>query len=157
MEYNAGKCKIVHAGSANPKFDYHMNGYAPAGTVLESSRKEKDLGVVVHDSLKPSEQCSAAAKKANAVLGQMALAFTYRHKSTWLHLYRLRVRPLLETSVQAWAPYAEGDIDVLEKVQERAVRMTSGLQGRTYLEKLRDAKMLTLAERRTRGDMMYAW
>ena len=35
--------------------------------------------------------------------------------------------------------------------------MTTGLQGKTYLEKLRDAKMLTLEERRVRGDMIKAW
>ena len=126
-------------------------------SVLAATCVEKDLGVHIHDSLKPSYQCAEAAKKANAVLGQMARAFTYRHKDTWLKIYRIYVRPLLELSVQAWAPWTEADASVLERVQQRAVRMTSGLHGKTYAEKLREVKMLSLSERRVRGDMMETW
>ena len=157
MEFNASKCKIVHVGRQNQDFHYFMNGYPPGGAVLEASLMEKDLGVLIHSSLKPSEQCSAAAKKGNMVLGQMARAFSYRHKDTWLKLYRIWVRPHLECCVQAWSPWTEDDISVLESVQERAIRMTTGLRGSTYLEKLRDVKMLTLAERRARGDMIVTW
>ena len=35
--------------------------------------------------------------------------------------------------------------------------MTSGLRGKTYKEKLREVKMLSLAERRVRGDMLETW
>ena len=35
--------------------------------------------------------------------------------------------------------------------------MTSGLRGKTYEEKLREVKMLSLAERRVRGDMLETW
>ena len=51
----------------------------------------------------------------------------------------------------------EADAAVLERVQQRAVRMTSGLRCKTYEEKLREAKMLSLAERRVRGDMLETW
>ena len=101
MEFNSTKCKILHTGRNNPRYSYTMNGYAPAGTVLDPSDMEKDLGVLIHNSLKPSEQCAAAVKKANMVLGQMVRSFTYRHKDTWLNLYRMRVRPHLENCVQA--------------------------------------------------------
>ena len=53
--------------------------YVPAGTVLDPSDMEKDLGVLIHNSLKPSEQRAIAVKKAYMVLGQMARSFTYRH------------------------------------------------------------------------------
>ena len=69
----------------------------------------------------------------------------------------MRVRPHLETCVQAWTPWTDSDINLLESVQVRAVRMTSGLCGTTYIEKLRDAKMMTLVERRERGDMIETW
>ena len=31
-----------------------MGGNAPAGTILESTSEEKDIGVLISDSLKPS-------------------------------------------------------------------------------------------------------
>ena len=46
-----------------------MGGNASAGTILESTSEEKDKGVILSDSLKPSSQCAAAAGKENQVLG----------------------------------------------------------------------------------------
>ena len=83
MDFNSKKCKILHVGRKNPSFHYTMGGYAPAGTVLAKVEFEKDLGVIIHKSLKPSSQCAKAAAKANAVLGQMTRAFLYRDKREW--------------------------------------------------------------------------
>ena len=44
-----------------------MGGYAPGGIVVEEVHEEKDLGVMVSDTLKPAVQCAKAAKKANSV------------------------------------------------------------------------------------------
>jgi hypothetical protein len=56
----------MHLGNRNPNFVYHMNGQE-----LEVSAEERDLGVIVADNLKPSAQCSRAAKTAQSVLGQL--------------------------------------------------------------------------------------
>ena len=42
------------------------------------------------------------------------------------------VRPHLEFSTPAWAPWAEGDKNILEKVQRKAVGMVSGLCSKVY-------------------------
>ena len=157
MEFNSDKCKVMHIGKKNPHFSYTMGGFAPAGTILAKTECEKDLGILVHSSLKPSAQCAAAAKKANSVLGQMACSFSYRDKESWLKLYRLYVRPHLECCGQAWSPWTESDIEILENVQKRAIRMTCNLKGSSYEERLREVNMFTLVERRQRGDMIEVW
>ena len=86
--------------------------------------------------MKPSKQCLAAAKKSIQTLGRMARAFSYRDKKVWLKLYTIYVRPLLEYAVLAWNPWMAKDIKVLEDIKKRAVRMTSGLKGKCYEEKL---------------------
>jgi len=41
-----------------------------AGTfVIERTKEERDLGVIITDNLKPSSQCVKAAAKARSVLG----------------------------------------------------------------------------------------
>jgi hypothetical protein len=157
MDYNTKKCKIMHIGRSNPCFTYTMGGYAPGGVVLEAVDEEKDIGVKVHKSLKPSSQCLQAAAKANRVLGQIAKSFKYREKSVWIHLYTTYVRHHLEFAGQAWSPWLKHDIDILEKVQIRAVNMVIGLTGKSYEEKLCEVGLLSLYDRRVRGDAIQVW
>ena len=48
----------------------------------------------------------------------------------------------------------EGDIKTLERVQERMIRSLLDAKGATYEEKLEDAGLTTLRERRKRGDVI---
>ena len=147
MAFNVKKCKVLHVGRTNPKFRYTLNGEE-----LEAVKEEKDLGVYVEDSLKPSRQCAAAAKAANFALGQLQRSFHYRKKAYLVPLYKTFVRPRLEHAVAAWNPWLESDIKSLEKIQERLIKMLSDVRGDTYSDKLRDAGLTTLKERRERGD-----
>ena len=157
MEFNASKCKVVHFGKKNPGYTYTMGGFAPAGVVLEAVEEEKDVGVMVTNNLKPSIQCAKAAKKANQVLGQMARALHYRDKHVWIKLYKTYVRCHLEYCIQAWSPWTVADRDVLEAVQRRAVRMVSGLEGKSYEDRLQECGLTSLEDRRQRGDMIEVW
>ena len=147
MSFNASKCKIVHVGNKNPRIKYKLNGVE-----IPESENEKDLGVIVSSTLKPSKQCAAAAKAANFALGQIQRAFHYRKKSNLVPLFKTFVRPKLEFAVAAWSPWTEADANVMEKVQRRLVRMLSDVRGNTYEEKLRNAGLTTLKDRRKRGD-----
>ena len=80
-------------------------------------------------------------------------AFHYRDKRTFIQLYKQYVRPHLEFAVPAWSPWLVGDKELLEKVQERAVRMVSGLKGNTYQERLKELNMPTLEARRLQFDL----
>ena len=149
MLFNSEKCHILHLGNRNARFEYTMEG-----RVLEAVESEKDVGVIVHESLKPSLQCARAAGRANAILGQLSRAVGYRDKDTFLKLYRVYVRPHLEYAVTNWSPWSVGDKEVLERVQKRALRMVSNLRGRQYEERLVEAGMTSLEDRRERGDML---
>ena len=63
----------------------------------------------------------------------------------------------MEFSTPAWSPWTAGDKVTLEKVQQKAVKMVSGLQGKTYEERLKELKMETLEERRHQADMKTVW
>ena len=149
MLFNSEKCHIMHLGANNNNFEYTMGG-----RVLEAVEFEKDVGVIVHRSLKPTMQCAQAANRANAILGQLSRAVSYRDKVTFMKLYKVYVRPHLEYAVVSWSPWSVGDKELLEKVQRRAVGMVSNLRGRTYEARLAELDMTTLADRRERGDMI---
>ena len=118
MSFNAGKCKVLHFGSKNGRYDYTM-----AGSILSNVTSEKDLGVVISSDLKPSGQCAAAAARANRVLGLIKRNFSNFSKDIVLNLYKQLVRPHLDYAVQAWNPFYEKDKFLLEQVQRRATRL----------------------------------
>ena len=131
MCFNLDKCKILHVGRSNQQYNYSMNGVPLAVT-----EKERDIGVIISNTLKPSLQCTEAARRANGVLTQVSKAFLYRDRKTFLQLYKQFVRCHLEFAIPAWSPWSAGDIEVLERVQKRAVSMIKGLQSRAYEDKL---------------------
>ena len=89
LPFNAAKCKVMHFGYSNPKREYEMNN-----VILETSDHEKDLGVIIDDSLKFHVHSAAAIKKAR--LGLMKKAYTSRDHITISTLYKAMVRPHLE-------------------------------------------------------------
>ena len=149
MRFNTGKCKVLHVGKKNKEFDYTMKG-----TKLGKVSEEKDIGVVVHSSLKPSRQCAAAFRAASAVLYQVSSTFHYRDRHTFLQLYKTYVRPHLEFASSSWCPWTTQDIELIEKVQIKAVEMISGLQGQNYAEKLKELGIQSLEARRLRYDLI---
>ena len=152
MEFNVAKCKVMHVGRGNPEHNYSMNGQQLGVTV-----EERDLGVIMSKNLKPAAQCAKAAKTAQVVLGQISRSFQYRDKLTFVQLYKQYVGPYLEFSSQTWSPWLKADIDTLEKVQQRAVRMGSGLRATGYEDRLKELGMVTLEERRHQADMLHMY
>ena len=65
MKFNADKCKVIHFGGGS------TSNYVMDTKTLENINEEKDLGVLIHKTLKPENQCQASAGKANRVLGML--------------------------------------------------------------------------------------
>ena len=149
MLFNVDKCKVMHIGHNNPEYIYTMND-SPLHCVPE----EKDIGVYLNSNLKPSLQCKKAVNKAMRALFCLTKAFHYRDKVTFVNLYKTYVRPHLEFSVPAWCPWTRADIELIERVQRKMVRMVSGLLGTSYEEKLFELNLISLQQRRERQDMI---
>ena len=152
MEFNIGKCKIMHIGRKNPKNVYDMGG-----TELETTNAERDLGVTIDDQLDLGKHIRSIVAKANRMLGLIKISFACLDKPMFLNLYLVLVRPHLEYCVQVWSPYKQKYIKLLERVQRRATKLIPELKYLEYPERLRRLGLTTLEERRVRGDMIQTY
>ena len=149
MKFNEAKCKVLHFGRNNPRHAYQMNGVP-----LQPVDVEKDIGVNVTSNLKPTDHCAKAAATARSVLYRLLKTFHYRDKNFFVSLYKTYVRPHMEFASPVWNPWLRRDIDVLERVQEKFVRNISGLQAKTYEDRLIEIELLSLSDRRIYLDLI---
>ena len=58
LRFNAAKCKVMHCGHSNPGTDYCMHQPdANQPTFLDKTSVEKDIGVYVTNTFKPTIHC----------------------------------------------------------------------------------------------------
>ena len=143
------KCKVMHFGRDNPNTEYVLGSKA-----LKIVKEERDLGVIVSHDLKVANQCAVAVKAANRTLGLIKRTFTSRSKDVIVRLYKSLVRPHLEYCMSVWRPHYRKDIDLLEGVQRRALKLISGFNVLSYEERLSAVHLTSLETRRIRGDLI---
>ena len=91
------------------------------------------------------------------MIGLIKISFENIDEDMFKNLYNTLIRPLIEYCVQAWSPYQQKDIILLENVQRRATKLVSKLRNKEYEDRLKDLKLTKLEDRRIRGDMILTY
>ncbi|GAB0204051.1 hypothetical protein GRJ2_002870700 [Grus japonensis] len=165
MKFNKAKCKILHPACIQllgPQYKKDIDllewhNYRLDGEWIESSPEEKDLEVLVDEKVNMSWQCALAAQKANHVLGCIKRGVTSRSREVILPLYSAVMRPHLEYCIQLWGPQYRRDMELLERVQRRAVKVIRGLEHLSYEERLRELGLFNLEKRWLQGGLIAAF
>jgi hypothetical protein len=149
LAFNVNKSAVLHLGRTNQNLDYHIQD-----DPIPSTTQAKSLGVIFTEDLKVAAQCKAATTRANQILGRIKRNFRWLTPRVLRILYTTYVRPHLDYCVQAWSPYFAKDVALLESVQRRASRLLPHLKPLPYVDRLKCLGLTTLANRRTRGDLL---
>ena len=85
-----------------------------------------------------------ASKKANVMLGMINIIIKYKIKEVVLQLYKLLFRQYLDYCIQAWRPFKQKGIDLLDNVQRMATNMILDLRHMDYYNRLRVLNTTTI-------------
>ena len=115
------------------------------------------LGIRVDGKLDISQRCALTAPKASRILGCIQSSTASRAREVIPPLYSALVRPPLEHCVQVRSPQHRRDVELLERVQRRATKMTPGREHLSCKDRLRELGLCSLERRRLRGDLIAAF
>ena len=149
MEIHPKKSKIMHIGKDNPQLPYMMNG-----SRIETVKVEKDIGFWITDDLSTSTHVSKARCKALAEIARIRRNFTYIDKRAYCVLYNQRIRPHLDYGMTACPPGSSADSKLLEAVQSKATALVYGWKKMNLEERRKKLRLMTLEQRRDRGDLI---
>ena len=151
LEFNAKKCHVMEIGKSKrrPRWDYKMEE-----VVIKKSNEEKDLGVIIQDTLSPERHISNIFNNTYRMLTNIRVAFNYMDKNMMKKIITSIIRRQLEYAAVVWSPNMKKDIRKIERIQRIATKMVPELKDLTYEERLTDMGLLTLQDRRERGDLI---
>jgi len=76
--------------------------------------------------------------------------FKYVSAEEFKLLYKAYIRPHLEYCVQVWSPYLKKDIECLERVQRRAIKIGRNFEKEAIRRETESLELTTLKKRRLR-------
>ena len=149
MEINPGKSKIMHVGKHNPGLPYYIHG-----AQIKEVTTEKDIGYWISDDLSTATHVQKARGKALGEISRVKRNFSYIDKRAFCVLYNQRIRPHLDYGMTVCPPETSAEAKQLERVQAKATALVHGMKGLNAEERRKKLGLMSLQERRERGDLI---
>ena len=106
----------MRTGSSDVDLDnYHLKEGQKG---MESTDREKDVGVIIDNKHSFEKHISEKVNKANSVMGVIRRTFEFLDLKTFKLLCTSLVRPHLEYANQVWNPYIKKHRDMLKMFRD---------------------------------------
>lgn len=96
--------------------------------MIETTNKDKYLGIVMDNRLTFEDHINEKINKANQVLGISRRFSVHLYAENSKYLYKTTVRTLLEYENRVWSPYRKKDITSIDNVRRRVIKLLPGLK-----------------------------
>ena len=100
--------------------------------------------MLMDEKLNMSQQCALATQKDNGFLGSVRRGVASRDREVIVPLYSALVRSHLEYCVQLCGPQYRKAVELLERLERRAMKVIKGLEHLPYEDRLRELDLFSL-------------
>jgi hypothetical protein len=148
MRFNTNKCYVLSINNKSSRY-YQLEKHT-----LQEVQDNPYLGVQISSDLKWSIHINNVCKKANATLGILRRNLRNVPETCRKTTYVTLVRSIMEYRATIWNPYLKGDIDKLERIQNRSIMFAKhdykSRETGAITRMREDLELDTLEERRLR-------
>ena len=127
------------------------------GIEIEQVSEVKDLGVLMHSSLKFNGHIDSIVAKAHSRAYLIRKCFLSRDPDILLRAFNVYVRPILEYASSVWSPKYINQIDKIESVQRRFTKQLRGYKHLDYRSRLTALRQESLEKRRLIQDLVLTY
>jgi len=152
MRLKKAKGKVLCMGQGSPKPRSRLDR-----EWIESSRAEKDLGVLVDKKRNMTQRCALTAQKANRLLGCIPSSVGSRAREGILPLCSALMRPPREVLRPALEPSVQDRHGPVGVGPEETTKTIRGLEQLCCEDRLRELRLFSLKKRRLQGDLRAAF
>ena len=124
---------------------------------LSYENSAKDLGIYISKDLKWETHINKIVQQASFISYRIIKSFRSKNIRVLLKLYKTYVRPKLEHNTPVWSPYLSKNINAIENVQRRFVKIICrkcNIHCLSYAERLSKLNLPSLQSRRIRFDLI---
>lgn len=93
------------------------------GSGIQMVKEVRDLGIQITEDLKPNRHIALVEQKANRMIGMIKRTVVSRDREVIVPLYKSLVRPILEYASSAWSPQYIEQVEKLERIQKRCLKL----------------------------------
>ena len=154
MKFNSDKFECLRFWPGkNVTPDIKYNG--PDGVVIEEKDHLRDLGVEISSDLTFAVHIQNVVTSSSKLAGWALRTFRRRSKMVMMTIWKCLVQPKMDYCSQLWSPSNQAAIAQLESVQRHFTSKISGMEGKTYWERLHDLKLYSQEGRRERYQVIF--
>ena len=165
MELNESKFDLLcysyrPAAKLFRSFPFTLSLYeyeTPSGTLINSTKCVRDLGVHMSSDYTWSAHISTIAEEGRKMLSWVLGIFQDRTRLTMLTLYKSMVRSKLEYCCPLWNPSSVAEMLKLERIQRIFTSKVEGCRELPYWERLKYLRIQSLQRRRERYIIIHTW
>ena len=124
---------------------------------IDTVKQVRDLGVIVDSKLKFSAHIAKIVSTAKQRSALLFRAFLTRDLKYLITAYKSYILPLVEYCSPVWSPHSVQDILLVESVQRSYTKRITGLQYKSYVDRLKFLNIISLELRRLHSDLTFCY